>query len=624
MIGEKVLGYTVDEKIGSGGFGTVYRVSKTNASGKYVRALKHITIPSQKQYIDILNSMGGDYSKANDYFAGVLKEIVNEIQIISTLSETGTKNIVRYYENDIIENDSPKKYDIYILMECLTPFNEYFYNHELQVKDVIRLGKDILTALISCHDNHIIHRDIKDDNIFVSSDGTYKLGDFGVSKLLKDRSRAESMKGTPNFIAPEVYLGKEQYDNTVDIYSLGIVLYKLLNKSRNPFMPDFPQGYNSDDEDAAFEKRMKGEIPPLPFDAKNALGEAIVKAVSTRNLRYNTANEFLTAISNAEKEIDKDEMEKSVNLTAAQYNDKKEEKISVSRQMDETIGTDIDISIGRKKEMKSDSNLFETVSDTFNRDPVQVQPAIDAGENYKGQGAATKFESEPSSAYGSKKYSNSEPVQVEAVKKSDFRWAAFALPIEIIIIYIVLYLIIIPGAYGKGISLGKWMFNSPDEILTVLQDQNAVIMPIYKILALKVLMYVLWVAFIASLFNLGRIIQNKKANYNINAVLKNKEPYLKMMEINESISRISNPDVNKARTAVRNIMEHLRNETDFGIGNDAVIACERDIARCLNAIEENIRALYNEKTAKESADVIIEDCKTIQARLKIRTEMKKR
>ena len=198
------------------------------------------------------------------------------------------------------------------------------------------------------------------------------------------------------------------------------------------------------------------------------------------------------------------------------------------------------------------------------------------------------------------------------------------MPIEIIIVYIVLYLIIIPGAYGKGISLGKWMFNSPDEILTVLQDQNAVIMPIYKILALKVLMYVLWVAFIASLFNLGRIIQNKKANYNINAVLKNKEPYLKMMEINESISRISNPDVNKARTAVRNIMEHLRNETDFGIGNDVVIACERDIARCLNAIEENIRALYNEKTAKESADVIIEDCKTIQARLKIRTEMKKR
>lgn len=114
MIGETILGYTVNEKIGSGGFGTVYKVSKTNASGTYTRALKHITIPSQKQYVDVLNSMGGDYSKADDYFASVLKEIVNEIQIISSLSEAGTQNIVRYYENDIVETNSPKRYDIYI------------------------------------------------------------------------------------------------------------------------------------------------------------------------------------------------------------------------------------------------------------------------------------------------------------------------------------------------------------------------------------------------------------------------------------------------------------------------------------------------------------------------------
>ena len=183
MIGEKILGYTVDEKIGSGGFGTVYKVSKTNASGTYVRALKYITLPNQKQYADVLNSMGGDYSKADDYFAGVLKEIVNEIQIISTLSEAGVQNIVRYYENDIVESESPKRYDIYILMEYLMPFNDYLYQNELKVKDVIKLGKEILTALISCHEQKVIHRDIKDDNIFVSTDGSYKLGDFGVSKI---------------------------------------------------------------------------------------------------------------------------------------------------------------------------------------------------------------------------------------------------------------------------------------------------------------------------------------------------------------------------------------------------------------------------------------------------------
>lgn len=109
-------------------------------------------------------------------------------------------------------------------MEYLTPFDDFVFSNELKVSDVIKLGKDILAALVSCHYQNIIHRDIKDDNIFIGADNTYKLGDFGVSKLLNDRSRAESMKGTPNYIAPEVYLGKEKYDNTVDLYSLAYIL----------------------------------------------------------------------------------------------------------------------------------------------------------------------------------------------------------------------------------------------------------------------------------------------------------------------------------------------------------------------------------------------------------------
>ena len=60
MLGKEILGYHVDETIGSGGYGTVYKVSKTNVSGTYVRALKHIKLPTKQQYFNILNSMGGD------------------------------------------------------------------------------------------------------------------------------------------------------------------------------------------------------------------------------------------------------------------------------------------------------------------------------------------------------------------------------------------------------------------------------------------------------------------------------------------------------------------------------------------------------------------------------------
>ena len=313
MVGENILGYNVDEEIGSGRFGTVYKVSKTNAAGTYVRALKHISIPTKKQYTQILNSMGGDRLKVDAYFNEILSRLVGEIKINNDLSSLGVKNIVRYYEHDIVERNNPKGYDVYILMEYLTPLSDYVFQKEIKVKDVIKMGKDILTALIYCHNHNIIHRDIKDDNIFVSEDGIYKLGDFGESKLNNNTSQATSIKGTPNYIAPEVYMGEESYDETVDLYSLGTVLYKLLNKSRIPFLPKYPFKYTSEDENIAFSRRMKGDVPDLPYDAQNILGEAIIKAICGKNNRYKSDKEFYDALSKVESKLSNEELNTVIN-----------------------------------------------------------------------------------------------------------------------------------------------------------------------------------------------------------------------------------------------------------------------------------------------------------------------
>ncbi|WP_443771063.1 protein kinase domain-containing protein, partial [Anaerostipes sp.] len=190
LIGQKILGYTVVEKINSGAFGTVYKVEKVNPSGKYIRALKHITIPSEKQYMSVLNSMGGDASKADNYFSEMLNDIVSEIQILNDLSEKGVEHIVRYYENEITMTDAPRRYDVYILMEYLTPLDEYITANSFTVRDVLTLAFDVLEGLKACHANGVWHRDIKNENIFASKKGGYKIGDFGVSKVLKDSSKA--------------------------------------------------------------------------------------------------------------------------------------------------------------------------------------------------------------------------------------------------------------------------------------------------------------------------------------------------------------------------------------------------------------------------------------------------
>ena len=361
MVGKTILGYHVDKKIGEGAYSTVYQVSKTNAAGTYTRALKHITLPSKKQYAGILNSMGGDYAKADDYFATILQDVATEIRILSMMSESGNPNIVRYYENDILENPSPRIYHIFILMEHLTPLPDYLGSVTLTVQDVIQLGKDVLNALILCHKHNVIHRDVKDENIFVSADGIYKLGDFGVSKALKDQSHAASIKGTPEFIAPEVYLGQHNYDHTIDIYSLGIVLYRLLNHFRNPFLPAYPTPYSTDDEETAFGERMKGKTPPLPSVAQNILGETIVKAILPRDQRYNSAEEFLSALKNAEKELVASDLELPLALSDVQVELPIVDVLESSLNSSKTIG--IRWLVDEEESQADDVNLFESSMD---------------------------------------------------------------------------------------------------------------------------------------------------------------------------------------------------------------------------------------------------------------------
>ena len=319
LVGQKVLGYTVKEKLGSGAFGTVYRVEKVNAAGNFVRALKHITFPTQRQYNSLLNSMGGDVEKVDLYFSRMQKNILSEVQILNKLSESGIPHVVRYYESDIQVEDEPKHYDIFILMEYLTALDDFLLENTFTVRDVVLLGEDILEGLAACHACDVIHRDIKNENIFVYANQTtgereYKIGDFGIAKEMRGSSRAESAKGTPDFLAPEVFSGKKGYTKSVDLYSLGIVLYCLLNYSRGPFLPRYPAQYFGDDEEDAFQRRMDGEIPDMPSLGGKALGRVIIRAVSGEAERFTSAEEFLGALRRAVGETDNETLETVVQI----------------------------------------------------------------------------------------------------------------------------------------------------------------------------------------------------------------------------------------------------------------------------------------------------------------------
>ena len=166
---------------------------------------------------------------------------------------------------------------IYIRMELLESLTQVLRDKTMTAREAVQLGIDLCGALRGCESRRIIHRDIKPDNIFRSAFGTYKLGDFGIARQMEQTRASYSQKGTPNYIAPEIFLGKK-YDRTVDVYSLGIVLYRLLNRNRLPFLPPAPQILTPKDNDTAFVRRMHGEPLPPPAQADAELAAIILRA----------------------------------------------------------------------------------------------------------------------------------------------------------------------------------------------------------------------------------------------------------------------------------------------------------------------------------------------------------
>ena len=324
---EPIFGkWHIVRELGEGSFGKVFEIERRDFGGTYKAALKAITIPqSQSEVKDILAS-GMDEQSVTSYFRGFVEEMIAEFVLMSKLK--GHSNIVSYEDHDVIQHAEGIGWDIFIRMELLTPLLDYTRKSDLSRSDVIKLGIDICKALEVCRKNNIIHRDIKPQNIFISDLGDFKLGDFGIARTVEKTMGGLSKKGTYHYMAPEVFKS-EPYGASVDIYSLGIVLYRFMNNNRLPFFPPFPSPIKFSDSDAALARRMKGETIPAPANADEALSQVILKACAyspkDRYLSPSDMRRDLEALLDG-RSIDVSSSEKAVGVFggAAEPTDKKE------------------------------------------------------------------------------------------------------------------------------------------------------------------------------------------------------------------------------------------------------------------------------------------------------------
>ncbi|MCD8215482.1 MAG: protein kinase [Clostridiales bacterium] len=293
----------VKDLIGEGSYGKVYRIEREEFGSVYKAALKYIKIPKTYSEVKSIMAEGMDREAAERYFKEFAERLVKEVQLMARVK--GNSNIVSYEDHRVIKSEDKIEWHLFIKMELLTSLVDYITENKITKRDIIRLGIHICRALEVCQKHNIIHRDIKPENIFVSEDGNFKLGDFGIARQIEKTMAGLSKKGTYTYMAPEVYLGKE-YGSNVDIYSLGIVMYRFLNNNRTPFLPPYPEKISGNVREVALARRMSGEVLPKPVNADGRLGEIVLKACAYNPVdRYDSPKEMrkaLEAIFFAEEE----------------------------------------------------------------------------------------------------------------------------------------------------------------------------------------------------------------------------------------------------------------------------------------------------------------------------------
>ena len=390
QIGDTVFNdWEIVRYIGRGASGVVYEIQKKEQGILHTSALKVLQIPSNEFVLDELIKDGMDERSVTDYIQSIVSELEDEVRIMVSLK--GFPYIVNCEDSSLIKHPGIAQWDVLIKMELLTSFEDYRQDRDITEKDIHTMALHLTRALKLFEKQRIIHRDIKPENIFVNEYGIYKIGDFGIARVYANNSGTLSVKGTEYYMAPEVFFHQD-YDHTVDIYSLGLVLYRALNQNRLPFYP-LDHAYTARDRHRAMTDRISGKKEmPLPAMASPAFGQIILKMCAYHpEDRYQSADNLLT-------ELNQIQPSKKIVLPKNVSNSASAEKTDAAPKKDLTInmfsGNREHSGSGDKQKIIPEENLTKKIIRTVETERPETIVSRDDHEAEKNAALKTPAENE--------------------------------------------------------------------------------------------------------------------------------------------------------------------------------------------------------------------------------------
>lgn len=234
---------------------------KKDSDEKYI--VKVISIPASQVQYDalLLTGVCSDRESALAYFNDLVSGIVDEIKTLEKLSSL--EGFLPIDDYQIVEMDDDVGYDIYLLSKYQKTLVKQFRKQEMTHLGAINMGLDLCAALSVCRKLGYLYADLKPNNVYLTGEQSYRIGDIGFIKLdsLKYASLPESYRSA--YTAPEIKDAYSSLNTTIDIYALGLILYQAYNGGILPVA----------DEDS-------GTFPP-PAYADSEMSEIILKACAS-------------------------------------------------------------------------------------------------------------------------------------------------------------------------------------------------------------------------------------------------------------------------------------------------------------------------------------------------------
>ncbi len=227
---------------------------------KYI--LKIISVPATPSQMDALLLSGAykDESSALDYFRQIADEIVGEVSVLDNLAQV--EGFVPFAGYQVVPMESGKGFEIYLLSKYKRTLSKHFTKHIFTHLDALNLGLDLCASLSVCRRNGYIYADLKPNNILVTDQRLFRIGDLGFFALdsLKYASLPEKYQSV--YTPPEIRDAFSALNTTMDIYAAGLILYQTYNNGELPFNDEI----------------LPGDKLPAPLYADYEMSEIILKA----------------------------------------------------------------------------------------------------------------------------------------------------------------------------------------------------------------------------------------------------------------------------------------------------------------------------------------------------------